>query len=69
MLALHHSLIPTYGPPQEGNITTLKIPHIDAPLDEDVAVLMGLPMQGSHMGKQVGHMLGEIAEDERRRMH
>lgn len=31
---------------------------------QDIAVLMGLPLQGSHMGKQVGHILGEIVEDE-----
>ena len=31
---------------------------------QDVALLMGLPTQGSHMGKQVGVMLGEISEEE-----
>lgn len=31
---------------------------------QDVAVIMGLPMSGSHMGKEVGHILGEISEDE-----
>lgn len=25
---------------------------------------MGLPLSGSHMGREVGHILGEIAEDE-----
>jgi hypothetical protein len=25
---------------------------------------MGLPLKGSHMGKEVGQMLGEISEDE-----
>lgn len=25
---------------------------------------MGLPMSGSHMGAQTGHLLGEISEDE-----
>jgi hypothetical protein len=31
---------------------------------QDIAVIMGLPMSGSHMGKEVGHVLGEISEDE-----
>lgn len=31
---------------------------------QDVAVIMGLPLSGSHMGKEVGHVLGEISEDE-----
>jgi alkylated DNA nucleotide flippase Atl1 len=31
---------------------------------QDIAVIMGLPLRGSHMGKEVGHILGEIAEDE-----
>ena len=31
---------------------------------QDIAVIMGLPLQGSHMGKEVGHLLGEISEDE-----
>ncbi len=30
-----------------------------------IAALMGLPPQGSHMGAEVGHILGEISEDER----
>lgn len=30
----------------------------------DLAALMGLPLQGNHMQKQVGIMLGEISEDE-----
>jgi hypothetical protein len=31
---------------------------------QDIAVIMGLPLQGSHMGKEVGLVLGEVAEDE-----
>ncbi len=31
---------------------------------QDVAVIMGLPLRGSHMGREMGQMLGEIAEDE-----
>jgi hypothetical protein len=31
---------------------------------QDLAVIMGLPLQGSHMGKETGHILGEISEDE-----
>lgn len=31
---------------------------------QDVAVIMGLPLSGSHMGKEVGRVLGEISEDE-----
>jgi hypothetical protein len=31
---------------------------------QDIAVIMGLPLQGSHMGKEIGHILGEISEDE-----
>lgn len=30
-----------------------------------IAEIMGLPMRGSYMGKEVGHMLGEISDDER----
>ncbi len=29
-----------------------------------IAKIMGLPLKGSHMGKEVGKMLGEIAENE-----
>ena len=29
-----------------------------------IADIMGLPLRGSHMGKEVGHMLGEISQDE-----
>ncbi|MCB8945211.1 MAG: hypothetical protein H6658_15805 [Ardenticatenaceae bacterium] len=29
-----------------------------------VAQIMGLPLQGSHMGREVGIMLGEISENE-----
>lgn len=31
---------------------------------QDVAVIMGLPLQGSHMGREVGRVLGEIVEEE-----
>ena len=31
---------------------------------QDIAVIMGLPTSGSHMGKEVGWILGEISEDE-----
>jgi len=31
---------------------------------QDIAVIMGLPLQGSYMGKETGHILGEISEDE-----
>jgi len=31
---------------------------------QDIAVIMGLPMKGSHMGAELGWVLGEIAEDE-----
>jgi hypothetical protein len=31
---------------------------------QDIALIMGLPMQGSHMGSQTGQILGEIVEDE-----
>lgn len=29
-----------------------------------IAQIMGLPLKGSHMGKEVGQILGEIVEDE-----
>jgi hypothetical protein len=29
-----------------------------------VADIMGLPLQGNYMGAEVGHMLGEISQDE-----
>ena len=29
-----------------------------------IAELMGLPLRGSYMGRETGHILGEIAEDE-----
>jgi len=29
-----------------------------------VAEIMGLPLRGNYMGKEVGHMLGEISQDE-----
>jgi len=31
---------------------------------QDIAVIMGLPLTGSHMGSETGQILGEIAEDE-----
>ena len=31
---------------------------------QDLAVIMGLPLKGSHMGAEIGHVLGEISEDE-----
>lgn len=31
---------------------------------QDIALLMGLRQKGSHMGREVGHILGEISEDE-----
>jgi hypothetical protein len=31
---------------------------------QEIAQVMGLPLRGSLMGKEVGHILGEIAEDE-----
>ena len=31
---------------------------------QDIALLMGLPQSGSHMGKEIGLILGEISEDE-----
>ena len=31
---------------------------------QEIAQLMGLPLSGNHMGKEVGHILGEISEDE-----
>jgi hypothetical protein len=31
---------------------------------QDVAVIMGLPIKGAYMGAEVGHILGEISEDE-----
>lgn len=31
---------------------------------QDIAVIMGLPLRGSHMGKEVGWILGEICKDE-----
>ena len=31
---------------------------------QEVAKIMGLPLRGSHMGKEVGHLLGEISERE-----
>lgn len=31
---------------------------------QDIAVIMGLPLKGGYMAKEVGHLLGEISEDE-----
>ena len=31
---------------------------------QDIALLMGLPLAGNYMGKEVGLILGEISEDE-----
>lgn len=31
---------------------------------QELAKLMGLPLKGSHMGKEIGYILGEISEDE-----
>ena len=31
---------------------------------QDIAVIMGLPQKGSYMGAEIGHILGEISEDE-----
>ena len=31
---------------------------------QDIAMNMGLPASGSHMGKEIGQILGEISEDE-----
>ncbi len=31
---------------------------------QEIALIAGLPLRGSFMGKEVGHLLGEIAEDE-----
>lgn len=31
---------------------------------QEVADMIGLPIVGAHMGKQVGHILGEISEDQ-----
>jgi hypothetical protein len=31
---------------------------------QDIAVIMGLPLRGAHMGKETGQILGAISEDE-----
>ena len=31
---------------------------------QEIAQIMGLPLRGSHMGKEIGWILGEISEDE-----
>lgn len=31
---------------------------------QEIAQIMGLPLSGSHMGREVGYILGEISEDE-----
>jgi hypothetical protein len=33
---------------------------------QDIAQIMGLPLKGSHMSREVGWILGEISEDEHR---
>jgi len=31
---------------------------------QELAAIMGLPSRGSHMAREVGHLLGEISDDE-----
>jgi hypothetical protein len=31
---------------------------------QDIAVIMGLPQTGAHMAAEIGHLLGEVSEDE-----
>ncbi len=31
---------------------------------QEIALIAGLPLRGAYMGKEVGHLLGEITEDE-----
>jgi hypothetical protein len=31
---------------------------------QDIAIIMGLPVKGSYMGVETGHVLGDISEDE-----
>jgi hypothetical protein len=31
---------------------------------QEIASIMGLPLQGNHMGREIGLILGEISEDE-----
>ncbi|MFC2165399.1 hypothetical protein ACFLT2_10450 [Acidobacteriota bacterium] len=31
---------------------------------QEIAQLIGLPLKGSYMGSEIGHLLGEISEDE-----
>jgi hypothetical protein len=31
---------------------------------QEIAKIMGLPLSGNHMGKEVGWLIGEISEDE-----
>ena len=33
---------------------------------QEIAELVGLPTRGSYMGAEIGHLLGEISEDEHR---
>jgi hypothetical protein len=33
---------------------------------QEIAELIGLPIVGAHMGKEVGHLVGEISEDQHR---
>lgn len=34
---------------------------------QEIAQMMGLPLVGSHMGREVGQILGEVSEDEHQR--
>jgi hypothetical protein len=34
------------------------------PSYQDIAVILGVPIQGEHLAKDVGYLLGEISEDE-----
>ncbi|MEW6241039.1 MAG: hypothetical protein AB1564_09565 [Chloroflexota bacterium] len=31
---------------------------------QEIAKIIGLPLEGNYMGAQIGHLLGEISEDE-----
>jgi hypothetical protein len=34
---------------------------------QEIALMMGLPLSGNYMGKEVGYILGEISQDEYQR--
>jgi len=34
---------------------------------QEIAKLIGLPLEGNYMGAQIGHLLGDISEDETKR--